>query len=166
MSPELSQSDLDALLSRVLSQARAIGIPVSGRIDPHVALNRRATGRFGCCRVREGVHVIELSAPLLAAGEGAVLETLAHEVLHTCWGCKNHGPRWKGYAQRMNAAYGYHISRTNTWEALGLPDPKKANHLVVCRRCGREFKRARASSLVLHPERYRCRCGGTLERKF
>lgn len=51
----------------------------------------------------------------------------------------------------MNAAYGYHISRTNTWEALGLPDPKKVSHLVVCRRCGREFKRARASSLVLHP---------------
>ena len=71
MSPELSQSDLDALLARVLAQARAIGIPVSRRVDPHVALNRRSTGRFGCCRVREGLHVIELSAPLLAAGEGA-----------------------------------------------------------------------------------------------
>lgn len=163
---DTEQLPLDALLARVMSQARAIGIPVSDRVDPHVVLGRRATGRFGCCRVREGVHVIELSAPLLAAGEGAVLETLAHEVLHTCWGCKNHGPRWKGYAQRMNAAYGYHISRTGTWEALGLPDPKKVSHLVVCRRCGREFKRARASSLVLHPERYRCRCGGTLERKF
>ena len=147
---DTEQLPLDALLARVVAQARAIGIPVSGRIDPRVTLNRRSAGRFGCCRVREG----------------AVLETLAHEVLHTCWGCKNHGERWKGYAQRMNAAYGYHISRTNTWEALGLPDPKKVNHLVVCRRCGREFKRSRASSLVLHPERYRCRCGGTLERKF
>ena len=160
------QLPLDALLSRVVAQARAVGIPVSGRIDPRVALNRRATGRFGCCRVREGVHVIELSAPLLAAGEGAVRGTLAHEVLHTCPGCKNHGPRWKGYAQRMNAACGYHISRTNTWEALGLSDPKRVNHLVVCTACGREFRRARSSSLVLHPERYRCRCGGTLERKF
>ena len=51
----------------------------------------------------------------------------------------------------MNAAYGYHISRTGTWEALGLPDQKPVNHLVVCERCGQEFKRARASNLVQHP---------------
>ena len=69
---DTEQLPLDALLSRVVAQARAIGIPVSGRIDPRVTLNRRSTGRFGCCRVREGVHAIELSAPLLAAGEGAV----------------------------------------------------------------------------------------------
>ena len=116
-------------------------------------------------KTREG-HIIEVSARLSAAGERAVRETLAHEVLHTCRGCKDHGPRWKGYADKMNAAYGYHISRTGTWEALGLPDQKPVNHLVVCERCGQEFKRARASNLVQHPERYRCRCGGRLSLRY
>lgn len=158
--------EIDPLLSRVIAQARALGIPVSPHIDPHVRLNKRATGRFGCCRRVGDMHIIELAQRLPAAGEEAVRETLAHEVLHTCWGCKNHGERWKGYAGRMNAAYGYHISRTGSWEAMGLSDPKKVNHLLVCRSCGQAFKRARASSLVQHPERYRCRCGGELERKY
>ena len=30
----------------------------------------------------------------------------------------------------------------------------------------REFPRATASSLVRHPERYRCRCGGALRRLY
>lgn len=158
--------DVNVLLADILEQARALGIPVSRNICPQVELNTRAAARFGCCFKRGEAYQIEVSARLLQAGEGAVRETLAHEVLHTCRGCRDHGERWKSYAARMNGAYGYHISRTNTWEALGLPDQRKVNHLVVCERCGREFKRAKASSLVQHPERYRCRCGGTLARKF
>ena len=158
--------DLDKLLARVCGEARALGVPLAGDIVPHVRVNTRAVARFGCCETGPEGHVIEVSARLLAAGEGAVRETLAHEVLHTCWGCKDHGARWKAYAAKMNAAYGYHISRTGTWEAVGLPEQKPVNHLLVCQRCGQEFKRARASSLVRHPERYRCKCGGTLRLKY
>ena len=159
-------NDFDALLVRVLDQARALKIPVSAQIRPHVTVNRRAVTRFGCC-IRWGeAFEIELSQRLLEAAEGACLQTLAHEALHTCPGCRDHGQRWKAYAARMNAAYGYHISRTGTCEALGLPDQKPVNHLVVCERCGQEFKRARASNLVQHPERYRCRCGGRLSLRY
>ena len=35
-----------------------------------------------------------------------------------------------------------------------------------CTRCGREFPRTKASPLVLHPERYRCKCGGALICKY
>jgi len=162
----MEEQELDAALAEVIAQARALGIPTAGSIDPHVRVNRRATGRFGCCRRVGRTYIIEAAGRLLAAGEEAVRETLAHEVLHTCWGCKNHGERWKSYAGRMNEAYGYHISRTGTWEAVGLSDPKKVNYLLVCRRCGQEFRRTKASSLVRHPERYRCRCGGELERRL
>lgn len=156
--------DVDGLLAKVIKRAQTLEIPVSARIVPAVRLNTRAVSRFGCCRgVGEG-YVIELSARLLAAGEGPVEETLAHEVLHTCWGCKDHGARWKGYAQRMNAAYGYYITRTGTWEAMGLEEQKADRYLLVCRACGLEFRRAKASRLVSHPERYRCRCGGELKR--
>ena len=37
---------------------------------------------------------------------------------------------------------------------------------ALCRVCGMEFRRTRASALVCHPERYRCRCGGQLLRKY
>lgn len=160
-------NDFDGLLARVLTQARALHLPISDYIDPHVAVNRRAVSRFGCClRRADGSFSIELSHRLLAAEEGACLETLAHEVLHTCHGCRNHGNRWKGYAARMNEALGYHIARTGTCHALGVPDDTPVRHLLVCTRCGMQFRRARASRLVQQPERYRCKCGGQLERQF
>lgn len=157
-------NDFDALLLRVLDQARALRIPVSRTIDPHVRVNRRAVTRFGCCVKQGERYTIELSERLLAAEERACLQTLAHEVLHTCYGCRNHGVRWKGYAARMNAAYGYAISRTGTCQELGVPDVKPVRYVLVCRQCGQEFRRSRASALIQHPERYRCKCGGRLER--
>lgn len=159
-------NNFDALLIRVAAQARALNIPISAHIHPEVAVNRRAAARFGCCRRQGEGYQIELSDRLLEAGEGACCQTLAHELLHTCPGCQNHGPRWKSYAQRMNAAYGYHIARTDTCEALGVPDRRPVRHLVVCDQCGLEYRRAKASRLVQHPERYRCRCGGTLTRRY
>lgn len=157
--------DIDALLARVIGQARALRIPVSAEISPNVILNSRATGRFGCCVRKNGRFTIELSSRMLGAEEKAVMHTLAHEVLHTCWGCSNHGPRWKGYAARMNAAYGYEIARTDSCEKLGVPDTSKVRYVLVCPKCGARITRSRRSRLVDHPECYRCRCGGKLERR-
>ena len=159
----MTQEEIDKLLSRVIAQARAVKIPVSDRICPQVRLNRRARTRFGCCIRKGGEYIIELSARLARDGsENAVLQVLAHEALHTCYGCSNHGARWKGYAARMNAACGYHISRTDKFEDLGLADDRPARYWVVCTECGLRIPRMKRSALVDHPERYRCRCGGAL----
>ena len=155
--------ELDALLRCLADEARALGIPVSPELDGHVRINRRAKTRFGCCRRADGRYVIELSWRLLSAAEGAVRRVLAHEVLHTCPGCANHGPRWKEYAARMNRAYGYGIARTDSFEALGLIDERQARYVVRCTQCGRELRRMRRSPLVDHPERYRCSCGGRFQ---
>ena len=143
-------NEFDALLARAVEQARALGIPVSARISPRVAVNRRAVTRFGCCIRRGGEYVIELSERLLEAEERACMQTLAHEVLHTCPGCRNHGALWKEYAARMNGAYGYAISRTGTCEALGVADVRPVRYRLVCERCGQEFCRSRRSPLVDH----------------
>ena len=159
----VTQEELDGLLARAIAQARAAGIPVSARICPRVRLNRRARTRFGCCVCREGWYTIELSAQLAREGtEQAVMQVLCHEVLHTCCGCSNHGPRWRGYAQRMNAAYGYQIQRTDNYDALGIQDHRPVRYYVVCQRCGRRIPRMKRSPLVDHPGRYRCACGGVL----
>lgn len=159
----MTQTYIDGLLALAAAQARAVKIPVSREIDPHVRLNRRARTRFGCCVRRDGRYAIELSAQLAEqGGEGAILQVLAHEVLHTCYGCSNHGQRWRGYAQRMNDAYGYHIRRTDNYGELGIEDDRPVRYWVVCAQCGRRFPRMKRSPLVDHPERYRCACGGVL----
>ena len=159
----MTQGELDIRLALVIVQAKTLKIPVSANICPQVRLNRRAKTRFGCCIRRNGAYTIELSAQLAEEGsDDAVLQVLAHEVLHTCYGCSNHCARWRGYAQRMNRAYGYHISRTDNFEDLGIEDDRPVRYWVVCARCGRKIPRMKRSPLVDHPERYRCKCGGTL----
>lgn len=158
----MEQQELNVQLELVIGQARRIGIPVSRRICPEVLVNRRAKTRFGCCRRVNGAYQIELSSVVLDGDEEKIRRVLAHEVLHTCRGCANHGPRWKEYARRMNEAYGYRIVRADSFEGLGVEDSRPVRWWVVCDSCGQRMPRMKRSSLVEHPERYRCRCGGAL----
>lgn len=158
----MDQKTLNGLLARVIGQAKDAGIPVSPYIDPEVRVNRRARSRFGCCVQKNGRYYIEVAEQLLGAAEEAVCQVLAHEVLHSCRGCANHGLKWKEYAGRMNRQYGYAVARTDSFEKLGLTDQRPVKYLVICQSCGRQMSRMKRSPLVEHPERYRCRCGGTL----
>lgn len=156
-------NDCDGLMREVAEQAKKAGIPISNRIAPRVTINPRAVNRLGCCRRKGEDYVIELSARVAGGSEESCRETLAHELLHTCWGCQNHGARWKEYARRMNQTYGYHIKRVAAEDAVGqLPSPP-FKYLLRCEKCGAELGRYRASPLTRHPERYRCRCGGKLK---
>lgn len=161
----MTQTDLNRLLAAVISEAKQAAIPVSDRIVPAVKVNSRAKTRFGCCRRAGDDYTIEISAFLFHAGEKAVRQTLAHEILHTCPSCSNHGTLWRHWAAVMNRRYGYGIRRTDSPEHLGIPDERPVRWLVVCQRCGKEIPRMKRSPLVQHPERYRCSCGGTLTVK-
>lgn len=161
--PKPEPHDLDALLRAVLEEARQIGIPLSDNIFPHVAINRRAKTRFGCCRKVGDNYLIELSHLLLYAPMASCKQVLAHEVLHTCYGCRNHGARWRAYSRRMSNAYEYDISRVDSHENLGIEDKPKAKYTVTCQNCGNTFERIRASKLTMHPDLFRCRCGGKLK---
>lgn len=155
-------NDCDALLREIVEQALALGIPLSKDIDPHVQINSRAVTRFGCCKYEKGRYMIEVALRVAQGPERSCREILAHEALHTCWGCRNHGKRWKEYARRMNLACDYHISRTSTDEEMGIAAQRPYQYLLRCEKCGAEFKRLRASALTRTPERYRCRCGGRI----
>lgn len=157
-------NDCNALLGEVMDQARALKIPFSPLVAAQVVINRRAATRFGCCRWVGGRYVIEVAERVAQGGRERCMEILAHELLHTCWGCRNHGKRWKSYAARMNAAYGYEIQRAATNEKMGVAPVREAKYVIRCQRCGQEFERLRASRLTRRPEEYRCRCGGQLVR--
>ena len=156
-------NDCDALLKEVMTQARQLGIPISAKIEPRVVVNRRAVTRFGCCKYVGDKCIIEVADRVAEGPEQSCRETLAHEVLHTCYGCRNHGKRWRGYAERMNQAYGYNISRASTAEKLGVKETNPCKYLLRCQSCGAEYRRYRASPLTRYPERDRCKCGGRLK---
>jgi predicted SprT family Zn-dependent metalloprotease len=158
-------NDFDALLLRVAAECRLAKLPISDKICPHVSVNRRARTRFGCCKKQGELFVIELSYMLLNAPEHSCRLILAHELLHTCHGCRDHGARWRSYARRMGEAFGYDISRADSHENLGIADFPPPKYIVACTKCGAEYGRIRASQLVSHPDRYRCRCGGALQTK-
>jgi len=155
---------IEQLLDRVMTEAKALKIPFSAAICRPVIINSRAIRRLGCCIRKNGTFTIELSSALLSAKDRQICQTLAHELLHTCYGCQNHGKRWKSYAEKMNNAYGYRIARTEKEETVSVVMPVvKTRYTLFCDGCGVQIVRYRRSALVQHPERYRCRCGGTLK---
>ncbi len=164
MMAPVSQAECDARMADLQSQLRALGIPVSPNIQPGVRLNTRAKRRLGCCYCQQGVYTIEVAARLL--DDIALLrETLLHELLHTCPGCRNHGEKWKGYAGIVNQNMGTNIQRTVRLEE----EPAALRHdevkyILRCEACGQEIKRMRLCKVVKSPWRYRCLCGGKLKR--
>ena len=139
-------NDFDVLLVKVKREAKKIGIPISDNIDSRIAVNTRAKTRYGRCT------------------KISCRQTIAHELIHTCPGCMDHGDRFRYYASKMNNAYGYNISRTNSAEEMGVPDRRKtdAKFIITCRKCGSSFTRTKRSALIDSPSKYRCKCGGEL----
>ena len=155
-----------------------LGIPVSGNICPEIRFSK-ATSWYGQCqqnRIYQGRRYpfrISISEYHLESSERAIRNTLIHELLHTCPGCLNHGPKWKAYARIVQLRLGYQIVRAggdkDKDSALAQAHRQKreartVKYLLSCSQCGQEFPRYRVSNLVLHPEKYRCKCGGTIKR--
>lgn len=164
----MKKEEIEIYMAQIIEECRLIHIPVSHHINPRVTINTRARSRFAACKKIKGIYSyeIEIGEMLLQAETRWVKNILAHEILHTCYGCYNHGQRWKSYAGQMNQAYGYEISTTTTYEKLGLNAPEKKrqiNYMIVCQQCGQKIYRQKRSRLVTHTNEYRCKCGGKLD---
>lgn len=160
----MDQSGLNQLMWDLHASLKACGIPVSGKIEPQAGVNRRAKRRLGCCFCREGRYSIEVSESILENPE-LLRVTLVHELLHTCPGCRNHGPRWKAWAQRVQEVLGYRIQRTVPVEGAAEPlRHEEVKYVLECQSCGARIGRMRLSKAVKSPWRYLCPCGGKLKR--
>ena len=167
----MKQQELNNLLQNVIAECKAIKLPVSKHIEPEVLINRRAKKRFGACKKYRKSFVIELSEMMLNADPVYIKNILAHEVLHTCPGCQNHGKKWKYLAQLMNNTYGYKITTTTSYEKMGLENPNEIGgasekniykYIIKCEKCGQTIYRQKKSKLITHTNNYRCKCGGKL----
>ena len=132
-------------------------------IQPH---QMNAWGK--CRRYPDGKFYITINPMLLedSVSDRVVLETIIHEIIHTVQGCFNHSPVWKKYVQIINDMYNMDISRTKTFEYMGIEKPKEtARYILKCEQCGHEYTRQRMSDVIRYPELYRCKhCDGKLKR--
>ena len=155
---------LAELVKEVKEKLKKIDIPVSGDIEK-VVINKRAKKRLGACKkvIKPGnraVFVIEISSILLNCKDDEICSVIAHELIHTCKDCFNHGKKWKEYAGRANSAYAYNIKRLANLENIKYENDSKMEYIVKCKNCGTVYKRVRMCPLIKNPERYRCgKCG-------
>lgn len=166
------QERAEQLLEKCRELLQSEKIPVCEGIIG-LKINDGIRSRFGSCRKVQGVKKmnpefeIEISGRMMNADDRAIETVLLHELIHTCYGCMNHGKRWKQYAGKLNQKYGYEIKPSSRYEAFGLKDPgsrEEIHYRIVCMNCGMEITRKRRCPLVVNTDRYRCgKCGGKLE---
>jgi len=164
----MENKDVNKYLAEIISEAQELNIPVPDNILEEVVINPRPKKRYGCCRKVSGSFQIEISSFVLECEPEKIKGVLAHEVLHTCRGCYDHGNIWKTYAKKMNARYGYNIKRVSTGAEMGIEEQSGAGserirYIIKCKSCGREYPRQRYTCVMKKINAYRCNCGGKLE---
>lgn len=77
-----------------------------------------AERKHGSCKYDRltGHFIISVSKNIKYDGD--MLNTVIHELLHTCPVCQNHGTLWQAYANVINARYGIKITRCSKKEHI------------------------------------------------
>ncbi len=161
---------LHQLLMEVSQELIEIDIPISKNIK-EIKVNSRVKRRLGGCMIEKKplcapTYTIEISKHALDCSEDDIKRIIAHELLHTCPGCFDHGKKWQTYGALVEKQLGYEIRRTIDYKEIGIPEPggmEKINYVIKCKNCGQEYRRKRMCPLIKNPEKYRCgKCGESL----
>lgn len=165
---------IENLFAEVKKELTEAGIPIPKNIAA-VRINSRPRARLGMCKRSKNFpnkteYTIEISRFVMDMDVKKIKDVVAHELLHTCPGCFNHGDKWKEYAKVLKEQYGYDITRTTKLEenidGTGQYRKEEYKYVLKCNNCGQIFKRKRECNLTRHPEKYRCRkCGGSISRE-
>lgn len=160
----------------VREELEAIGIELGYVVN--IEPNSRAKSRWGQCKIvwndylwENTEYSINISTRLLQDGvsDEALKNTIAHELLHTCRDCFNHGKEWKALAELVNDCYSfYNIKRCTSSEEKGIKtniEQVEYKYIFRCEDCGQTIKRQRESQFVKYYDLYRCgRCKGNFKK--
>ena len=160
--------DYMAMFNEALEIVDGLGIEAGEIVD--VSLNYRAKNRAGQCKRNNVSNTYSLNFNYLMfndeTNDTEVMNTIIHEILHTCKDCMTHKGEWKRLANIVNANTKYNITRCANYASLGIESPKeerKHNYVFVCEDCGQVIIRERASKFTKNYHAYRCgKCGGEL----
>ena len=150
-----------------MEMLKEIGIPYAENI--RFSVNYRAKKRWGQTRQCPGRYEISINSCLLdeSIKDDGLVNTILHELLHTCPDCMNHGAEWKKWADEVWKAYHIEIKRCSSADEKGI-DPalqeSAYRYVYRCTGCGQMVKRMRASRFTQYPHLFRCgKCGGNFE---
>ena len=160
--------DLITYAQECMEYLDAIGIEYGNIVSFEV--NKRAKKRWGQCKAVPGGYIININAVLLDErnNEEGLINTIIHELLHSCKGCMNHGENWKRLADKVYREYGLNIKRTSSAEEKGVQEETRQmnyKYQFRCQGCGKIVGRDRASRFTYNYKCYRCgNCGGRFEQ--
>ena len=148
-----------------------IGVPY--RTPETFTINTRARRWGQCKRVNAtGKYYIDINITLLDErnGEDGLINTILHELLHTCPNCMNHGTEWKKWAAKVMRHYGYNITRVSDDDDKDVTTgnfnykPTVYKYLLYCEDCGKLVaRRKRRCDLTEYPMLWKhSGCGGSL----
>lgn len=173
-----TQKDLNEMLAEGQTMLTKINIPISKNICPEVDLVF-AHSFFGRCVNKSAKlkhfpkgydYLIQVSLYALQNTKKSVMNTILHELIHTCSDCRGHDAKWKGYAEKAGKEYGYDIKRCGgdktVMDCHNLNKGRKIinrrtfdRYLISCPACGMHWKYTRKSRVVQDPAAAKCPCG-------
>lgn len=157
--------DRNERLMQAFDEARTIceGLNIPIGCVPSVVENPRLTSTWGRCRrLTQYTFEIEISSRLLGddVEHEALMNTMLHELVHTCKGCMNHGELWKRHAAKLNNA-GWSIQRCTSSEEKNIKEtPRVYKYRVTCEECGDVWNYTKRGAVVRSLQRnaHSCTC--------
>lgn len=145
------------IANECMKELDTIGIEYGKIVKWEIAT--RTSSRWGQCKYFNGRnnkdgYSINISYFLLDdRNDIEVLKnTIIHELLHSCYGCMNHGARWKALAGKVNNELGYLIQRCATSAEAAMVAPevlprKKLNTKYSVQNVGKHLHEAECAML-------------------
>lgn len=161
---------LETYLNAILEQCNILNIPIGK--DIIIMTDYRSSRNLGRCtklsyykikdtELEDYDYQIKISKFVFKEDRNLLKNTLAHELLHTCENCMNHGNQWKYFAAKMNKNYDYDIKIL-----YNSGTTKRAKYIIECTSCGNKATRYKDCKAIQNL--HRCSCGkcGSKELKL
>lgn len=160
----MTNEQIQATYHKALAMVKAIGLTPMTTLDSTVDYSRSKKA-YGCCKTKRNNYTGELSSKIYIskyyaekAKEQDMLNTLCHEILHSCFVYDGHGKQWKKAANTMNSKYGLDIQRCNSYTSENnepiFKNDVVAKYELKCPKCGKIFYYNRMCKAVKFPSNF------------
>lgn len=153
--------DFEKIVSEVRSELWKRNIPF---VDCEVVISKRLRKAFGNTGLKiqngERIYKIQIADYLVRNGsEEFIKNTIAHEYLHTCPDCMNHGEQWKEYAKQV--ADVFTITTYGNYADAGISNEqmreiRKPKYIAFCTECGCEWHYKRFGKVLQNIDECEC----------
>ena len=160
----MTNEQVQATYIKAVAMVKSEGFTPMGILNSTVEFNRSKKA-YGYCKTRINNRTGELFSKIYIsryfaenAKEQDMLNTLCHEVLHSCMVYDKHGKSWKKAADIMNRKYGLNIQRCNNYTdengEVIFKNDSVAKYELKCPKCGKTFYYNRMCKAVKNPQNF------------